>query len=104
MKVRKGGTTMNKELVGSVVCTAVAGTSTAIQPDQVFAYIQMGLTIVATLITIILGLRAWWKDAKKDGKIDKDEIKEGLNILQEGVEDIKKLKGEDKDDSRKNKN
>lgn len=79
---------MNKELVGSVVCTAVAGTSTAIQPDQVFAYIQMGLTILATLITIILGLRAWWKDAKKDGKIDKEEVDEAVKIVEDGVKTI----------------
>ena len=79
---------MNKELVGSVVCTAVAGTSTAIQPDQVFAYIQMGLTIVATLITIILGIRAWYKDAKKDGKIDKEELEDLTNIVGDGVKHI----------------
>lgn len=89
---------MNKELVGSVVCTAVAGTSTAIQPDQVFAYIQMGLTIVATLITIILGLRAWWKDAKKDGKIDKEEVDEAVKIVEDGLDGIKDItqKGEKK--------
>ena len=79
---------MNKELVGSVVCTAVAGTSTAIQPDQVFAYIQMGLTILATLITIILGLRAWWKDVTKDGKIDKEEVDEAVKIVEDGVKTI----------------
>ena len=80
---------MHKELVGSVICTAVAGTSTAIQPDVIFQYIQMGLTILATLITIILGLRAWWKDAKKDGKITDEEIKQGVSIINDGVEQIK---------------
>ena len=87
MRVRKG-VYMHKELVGSVICTAVAGTSTAIQPDVIFQYIQMGLTILATLITIILGLRAWWKDAKKDGKITDEEIKQGVNIIKDGVEQI----------------
>lgn len=80
---------MNKELIGSAICTSVAGTSTAVQPDRIFQYIQMGLTIIATLITIILGLRAWWKDAKKDGKIDKEEVEEAVNIIKEGVEEIK---------------
>ena len=79
---------MNKELVGSTICTAVAGTSTAVQPNEVFQYIQMGLTIVATLITIILGLRAWWKDAKKDGKIDKEEVDEAVKIVEDGVKTI----------------
>ena len=89
----------NKELVGSVICTAVAGTSTAIQPDVIFQYVQIVLTIIATLITIILGLRAWWKDAKKDGKITKDEIEQGISIIKDGVENIKP-KGENKDESK----
>lgn len=79
---------MNKELIGSTICTAVAGTSTAVQPNEVFQYIQMGLTIVATLITIILGLRAWWKDAKKDGKIDKEEVDEAVKIVEDGVKTL----------------
>lgn len=104
MKVKKGGIMINKELLGSAICTAVAGTSTAIQPDVIFQYVQMGLTIIATLITIILGLRAWWKDAKKDGKITKEEIDEGLNILTKGGKDIKEIMKGDKEDESKNKN
>ena len=81
---------MKKDVIASAVSTAVAGTGTAIQPDQVLQYISIVLTIIATLITIILALRAWWKDAKKDGKITKDEIDEGVKIVSDGVEDIKK--------------
>lgn len=101
MRVRKG-VCMHKELVGSVICTAVAGTSTAIQPDVIFQYVQMGLTILATLITIILGLRAWWKDAKKDGNITKDEIEQGINIINDGVENIKDItKGNKENENKK---
>ena len=103
MRVRKG-VYMHKELVGSVICTAVAGTSTAIQPDVIFQYIQMGLTIIATLITIILGIRAWWKDAKKDGKITKDEIEQGISIINDGVENIKDITKGNKENEIKNKN
>lgn len=103
MMVKKGVSIMNnKEVLGSVVCTAVAGTSTAIQPIQVFAYIQMGLTILATLITIILGLRTWWKDAKKDGKITIDEIEQGISIINDGVENIKEtMKGNKENENKK---
>ena len=80
---------MKAECVGSTICTAVAGTSTAIQPNQVLQYIQLAITIVAGLISIILGLRAWWKDAKKDGKIDEEEIKDGIDIIMGGAKDIK---------------
>lgn len=79
---------MKAECVGSTICTAVAGTSTAIQPNQVLQYIQLAITIIAGLISIILGLRAWWKDAKKDGKIDKDEVEDAIDIVMGGAKDI----------------
>ena len=80
---------MKAECIGSTICTAVAGTSTALQPNEVWQYIQMGITIIAGIISIILGLRAWWKDAKKDGKIDKEEIEDGIDIIMGGAKDIK---------------
>lgn len=80
---------MKAECIGSTICTAAAATSTALQPNEVWQYIQMGITIIAGIISIILGLRAWWKDAKKDGKIDKEEIEDGINIIMGGANDIK---------------
>lgn len=88
---------MKAECIGSTICTAVAGTSTALQPNEVWQYIQMGITIIAGIISIILGIRAWWKDAKKDGKIDKDEIKDGIDIIMGGANDIKEHLDSSKD-------
>ena len=88
---------MKAECIGSTICTAVAGTSTALQPNVVWQYIQMGITIIAGIISIILGIRAWWKDAKKDGKIDKDEIKDGIDIIMGGANDIKEHLDSSKD-------
>lgn len=80
---------MKAECIGSTICTAAAATSTALQPNEVWQYIQMGITIIAGIISIILGLRAWWKDAKKDGKIDKEEVEDAIDIVMGGVKDIK---------------
>ena len=87
---------MKAECVGSTICTAVAGTSTAIQPNQVLQYVQLAITIIAGIISIILGLRAWWKDAKKDGKIDKDEVEEAIDIVMGGAKDIQDNIGKEK--------
>ena len=46
-----------------------------------------------------MALINWWKNAKKDGKITKDEIKDGVDIIVGGVEDIKD-KLEDKEDKK----
>ena len=42
---------MKAECIGSTICTAVAGTSTALQPNEVWQYIQMGITIIAGIIS-----------------------------------------------------
>jgi cadmium resistance protein CadD (predicted permease) len=89
---------MKPEFVGSSICTAVSATTTAIQPNAVLQYISIAITIISGLISIMLGLRAWWKDAKKDGKIDKEEVEDAIKILSDGVNVIidKTQKGEKK--------
>ena len=90
---------MNKEVVGSGVGTLLSATGTALQTNEVLSTIQLIITIIGGLITIAMALLNWWKNAKKDGKITKDEIKEGLDIIDKGTKGIKdnlddKKKGE----------
>lgn len=80
---------MKKEFVGSVLSTSVAGATTAVQTDIILQRVSIILTIIATIITILIGVRAWWKDAKKDGKIDKKEVKDLIDIVDNGVKEIK---------------
>ena len=63
--------------------------SIPIQDNPVFQWIQLILAIVASLVLIAYRLWKWWKEAKKDGKIDKQEIKEGIDIIKDGLEDVK---------------
>lgn len=72
-----------------------------IQNNPVLSYIEFALAIISSIVIIGYRLWKWWKEAKKDGKIDKEEVKEGLNILIEGGKEIKdkidKKKEEEKD-------
>ena len=66
-----------------------------IQPEVLFQYIQLGLGILATLLSIAFSIWQWWKRASKDGKITEEEIQEGIDILKKGENDLKdKKKGE----------
>ena len=90
---------MNKEVIGGIVGTSVSATGTALQTNDVLSTISLIITIIGGLITITMALVNWFYKAKKDGKIDKDEIKEGLDIIENGAKDIKnalddKKKGE----------
>ena len=80
---------MNKEVVGGIVGTGVTAVGTGLQTNEVLQAISIILTIIGTLITIAMALTNWWKNAKKDGKITKDEIKDGIDIIVGGVNEIK---------------
>ena len=47
------------------------------------------LSVIISVLIIVDKLRTWWKNAKADGKIDDDEIKEGIEIIQDGAKEIK---------------
>ena len=66
-----------------------AGIFTAIQVDDVLKWISLGLTIVSVLISISYNLYKWWQRAKADGKITKEEIKEGIDIVNTGTDNFK---------------
>ena len=61
----------------------------AIQTDWIFQWIQLGLAIACSLVLLAYRIWKWYKEAKADGKITKDEIKEGIDIIVEGGKDIK---------------
>lgn len=76
-------------LIGGTIGTSVSATGTAIQPNEILQTISLIITILGGIITIVFALVGWYQRAKQDGKIDKDEIKEAIDILQEGGENIK---------------
>ena len=80
---------MKNEIIGGAIGTAISATGTAMQPNEVLQIISLVITIIGGLITTAFALWTWWKNAKKDGKIDKDEVKEAIDILQDGGEKIK---------------
>ena len=81
---------INKELVGGAFGTALSATGTALQTNELLQTISLIITILGAIISmIVLPLLTWYKNAKKDGKITKDEIKEGIDTLQEGIEGVK---------------
>ena len=62
---------------------------TAMQTKEVFEIISLILSILISIVILVSKMVEWIKEAKKDGKIDEDELKQGLDIMQDGLEDIK---------------
>lgn len=61
---------------------------TAIQPKEMFQIISLVLSILISVIIIIEKVVKWYKDAKSDGKITKEEIKELKNEINDDVKKI----------------
>lgn len=71
------------------------------QTNQTFQMIEMILAILTSIVLLAYRIWRWWKEAKKDGKITKEEINDGLDIIINGAEDIKdKIKKGDKDNGK----
>ena len=78
------------ELIGGSIGTTLSAVGTGLQTNEILKTISLVITILGGLITfIIVPLVNWYKNAKKDGKIDKDELKDGVDIIVEGSEKLK---------------
>ena len=91
---------VNKEIVGGMIGTSMSAVGTGIQTNELLQTISLVITILGGIITIVMALLNWWNKAKKDGKIDKEEIQEGVDILVDGVNELKD-KTKDKEEEKK---
>ena len=62
----------------------------AIQQNEVLQIISFVLSSITSIVIIFLRLWSWWKEAKKDGKIEKEEIDEAIGIIEDSRKDNKK--------------
>lgn len=81
---------MKQELIIGSIGTAIGAIGTALQTEQVLRIIALVLTIIGALMTyIVMPLIAWFKKAKKDGKITIDEVEEAGKIITDGTNKVK---------------
>ena len=81
-----------------LVCDSVAILSTAIQPDRTLQIISMILTILSLTLSVIIKLINWYRQAKADKKITKEELNEAVEITKDGIEKINETIKEHKKD------
>lgn len=81
---------MKEEMIVGSVGTSLGIIGTATQVNEVLKTISLVITIIGALITyIVVPLIVWYRKSKSDGKIDKDEINEAIDIIKDGSEKIK---------------
>ena len=70
--------------------SAVGGICTATQTDKVMQYIQLGFTILSTIVALAYTIWKWWRKAKEDVKITEDEIDDLMEDVNQVVNKEKK--------------
>lgn len=79
---------MEKSLRWDYLLEAVAIGGTAAQTKQIFQFISLGVTIASVLVSLAFTLFKWYKEAKKDGKITKEEIAEAVEHTANAIDNI----------------
>ena len=59
----------------------------AIQSNEILQIISFVLSTITSIVIIALRLWAWYKKAKADGKIEKEEIDEAIDIVESSKKD-----------------
>ena len=67
---------MRKEMIGAICGNVLSIVGTAIQTQEILQIVSLIISIIGGLITASMPIVAWFLKAKKDGKIDKEELKE----------------------------
>ena len=88
-------------LTAGIFGTAISAAGAGLSVNELQAIISMTVTIVGFIISVLIPLGVKLvnkiKAAKKDGKIDKDEMKDIISTGKEIVEETKKVIEEVKD-------
>lgn len=78
-----------KDLRIDYVFDGIALGLASVQVNEIMQYIQLGAGILATLISVAFSIWKWWKKASSDGKITKEEIKDGIKEIADTIKDKK---------------
>lgn len=62
---------------------------TVTQTKEVFELISLILSIAISILIIVSKLVTWIKKSTADGKITSEEVKDAVDIVSDGVNDIK---------------
>lgn len=80
---------MTKQLITGGIGTALSAIGTITQTNEILQTISLIITILGAILSfIVIPLITWYQKAKKDGKIDVDELKDGVQKITDGVEKV----------------
>lgn len=90
---------MKEEMITGSVGTVLSVVGTATQTNEILQTISLVITILGALFTyIIVPLIVWYKKSNEDGKITKNEVEDGIEIVKDGSKKVKEKINSKKED------
>jgi hypothetical protein len=84
---------INETTVCGAVGTAVGAFGASLSVTEIQAIVSIIITVlgfvISVLIPLVIKIVKWYKNAKKDGNIDKEELDDLQQIVQDGAKDVK---------------
>ena len=68
---------------GEIIINASGYILSATMTKEILQIIALCTSILGTIIIAVCRIVDWYQRAKKDGKIDEEELKEGMKIVEE---------------------
>lgn len=81
-----------KDSIIDSICITLSTIFTITQTNEVFKTISLILTILSVLVVLARNIYDWYLKAKQDKMIDKEEIKELIDIVSNSVDELDKIK------------
>ena len=72
--------------------SAFAGIFTAIQQNEIFQWISLGLTIFSVVLSICYTIYKWYKKAHQDGIVTAEEVDELIDEMNNMKDKLEKRK------------
>lgn len=70
------------------VLNTIAAVSTITQTNEILQVVQIVITCIAAAVSLAYTLWKWYKKAKQDGKIDKKEQEECIDIILDNTKEL----------------
>ena len=84
---------MNEKLYGGIIGTTLSAVGAGLSLEQIQQIVSIVCTCVGFIITlisvVIIPLIKHIKKAKEDGEISPEEVEEAVNIISNGIDEIK---------------
>lgn len=82
----------HKPEIGGYLGSTFTSILATIQTNEVFQIIEIILACVSFAVSIAYTIYKWYKNAKKDGKITKDEVEDLFDDVNKEIKDHKEGK------------